>query len=336
MDQEHLDELAGKITGRFLALAGAMGMHKMATKVPVDYLVGQKRFFGDYYAPFLAEIAGLRNDEKIVNLGSAYLFGRAYTIAQDKLIDDKDKDMDYIILAPALLTHFIHSMTELGSRDLMARIDTIVAISMKANMNEHEHHRGQFIPYDEADLYALVRKTGIIQIPPYAACRMANNSGGRTLASACGNALVAIQICDDLADIEEDFNAGNYTIPVTQGYLLSGEEEPTLDNVCRGLFLSGLFESLLSKASGCLEASAGKVGEISRADTHAARYLKNLQAYLNQLSFKVYKTKEVLGIPFNKDLDLEAKAEPVSGDHTPFIPYLKELDPANLAPGKVS
>ena len=176
--------------------------------VPEKYLLGERRFLGIWNVPMIAEIAKLTKLPMVVELGVIYLYIRAYVIAQDQVIDHRRVELaPYItLLYGALLNRieeFSHSTTEAME---------IVRATCLANIDDLSRRRERTNTTND-DLWSIGRKTEIAIIPSILTARAVGvDSLEKSLPDITYRYLVAMQIVDDLADLEEDEAAGQYTV----------------------------------------------------------------------------------------------------------------------------
>jgi len=303
--------------------------------IPKNYLVGHRRFFGTYYLPYLAELLHFNNERKIIDIGNASLFGRAFVIAQDQAIDNSSKD--WVLISPLLLKEFIKKTEKfIKEFHLEGTFNEILLDSIKANKNEQKLHKNKITPYSNKDLQNLYLKTKIVDLPVIILCNLCNKQKSQDLLlSIIRKILVCIQICDDLADVEEDYNSGNYTIPVTHGILLSKKGETSLENMYEGLLLSGLFESLILFVIKTLNEILEDIEKISDKKVQLKIYSLGLRNYINEILKEIEKNKmnERSNIFYNDF----TKLKPVKKrkEYSELILFFKKLEPANITPERI-
>jgi len=332
-------EILGKgIRESFLTQLENIGL-RSKFRTPEEYLVGKERFFGEYYAIFLAEIIGLHDEDMIKNLGVTSLFGRAFVIAQDQVLDNPaNPNLNYILASPVLYHEFVRRMNALvGNSSFDNDMEQILNEAREVNVREQQNHRGRIVPYNQEDLDKVGRKTGLVRIPAKGVCYLVNSIGhAERLASISDNVLVSIQICDDLSDVAEDYMAGNYTIPVTHGIILSPDQAETLDAIYQGLFFGGLFESLLSYNIALLRQTKTDIGFVAQKETNAEKYVSSLEKYVSNILEKFRVAKRTFGLGDVSEKNF-TKLEPIQhyGEVEKLKRYLEQLKPENIAPKKL-
>jgi len=303
--------------------------------VPKNYLAGHRRFFGTYYLPYLAELLRFNNERKIIDIGNASLFGRAFVIAQDQAIDNPSKD--WVFISPLLLKEFIKKIGKfIKEFHLESTFNKILLDSIKANKNEQKLHKNKITPYANKDLQNLYLKTRIVDLPVILLCHLCHKQKSQDLLlSIIRKILVCIQICDDLADVEEDYSSGNYTIPVTHGVLLSEKGETSLENMYEGLLLSGLLESLISFVIKTLNEVLEDIEKISDKKVQLKIYSLGLRNYINEILKEIEKIK--MNERSNIFYDDFTKLKPVKKrkKYNSLILFLKKLEPANITPERI-
>ena len=307
--------------------------------VPKDYLVGDRRFFGTYYLPYLAEFLSFGDEKQIVKIGNAFLFGRAFVIAQDQILDNLHSlNKDYILISPFLLKEFTTKLEKLIKEfHLESKLNEILLDSIKANKSEQELHKNKITPYTKKDLQNLYSKTRIVDLPAILLCNICDKQRFQDLfLSVIQKMMVCIQICDDLADVAEDYHSGNYTLPVTHGILLSKEGKKSLENMYEGLLLSGLLESLMSFVVETLNEVLEDLTRISEKRVQLNIYSISLRNYITKISKEIEEIKANQQDNMFYDDDF-TKLKPVEKrkEYKDLIPLLKKLEPANIAPEKI-
>lgn len=307
--------------------------------VPKDYLVGDRRFFGTYYLPYLAEFLSFGDEKQTIKLGNTYLFGRAFVIAQDQVLDNfHSPNKDYVLISPFLLKEFTRKLEKLIKKfHLENDLNEILLNSIKANKSEQELHKNKVSLYTKKDLQNLYLKTGIVDLPAILLCRLSNQQAYQDLLlSIIRKILICIQICDDLADVAEDYGSGNYTLPVTHGILLSKEGKVSLENMYEGLLLSGLLESLISFVVKTLNEVLEDITKISDKKIRLNIYSLSLRNYIKKILKEIeeIKANEQINILYDDDF---TKLRPVKKqkEYKDLIPILKKLEPSNIAPEKI-
>jgi len=332
------EKLGRKIRESFLSDLENIGLGDVF-KIPLEYLIGKERFFGDFYAIYLSEIVGIHDENVIISLGNAFLFGRAFVISQDQVLDNlKNPNIDYILASPILYQEFVKRIKMLVSgTSFVEDMQKILKKAREANIKEQYDHRNKILPYTLEDLGNLGRKTGLVKIPAKAVCYLSNNEGyAERIASISDNILVSIQICDDLSDVAEDFRNGNYTIPVTHGILLSPDKTETEKSMYQGLFLSGLFESLLSYNLTLLGNTESEILSVVHECTQAQKYVSLLKKHLSYILEKFRNDKGLLDLEETKENDFtNLESVKCSRDVNMFKPYLELLEPGNISPEKL-
>jgi len=333
-----IDGLSKKIKVSFLNDLGDFGFNNFF-HVSNDYLVGEKRLFGTYYIPYLSEMIGLKNEKSMVNIGNAFLFGRAFVISQDQVLDNREKpNIDYLLLSPVLLEEFIYKLyASIKKFNLEKEIRRILFDSVMANKNEQNEHKNKITSYSKKDLQSLYLKTGIVGIPPIIICCLVNKPQHKNrLLSIARNLLVCIQICDDLSDVAEDYNSKNFTLPVTHGILLSGDNKINIESVYEGLLLGGLLESLCTFIITSLNKIIRDIKKISNKETQMKLYVLNLKSRIEEIlkNIKEIKTKKGINASYQEDF---TKLKPLKevGEYRSMIHLLKKFEPANIAPNKL-
>ena len=333
-----IDKLSEEIKNSFFKDLEKLGFAN-TFNVPPDYLVGNKRLFGTYYSLYLAEFLNFDDKKQIIEIGNAYLFGRAFVIAQDQVLDNlHNPNKDYILISPFLLKEFIIKLEKLIKEfHLESNLNEILLDSIRANKNEQELHKNKITPYTKKDVQNLYLKTGIVDFPVTLFCRLSNQQTYQDLLlSIIRKILICIQICDDLADVAEDYNSGNYTLPVTHGILLSKEGKVSLENMYEGLLLSGLLESLVSFVVKTLDEVLEGLTRISDKKSELGIYSLSLRNYIKKILKEIEEMKENKKIKIFYDEDF-TKLEPIKEqkEHRNLIHFLKKLEPSNIAPEKI-
>jgi len=334
----NFNELGKKIRESFLSDLKEIELDKIF-KISSEYLIGKERFFGDFYVIYLSEIFNIKDEEIIIKLGTAFLFGRAFVIAQDQILDNPDNlNLDYILSSPVLYEEFVKRMTTLVDEPSFKKdMYQILKELREANIKEQQEHRKKISNYTQNDLNNIGRKTGIVKIPAKAVCYLAGDKKNtEKMASIIDKILVVIQICDDLSDVAEDFKTGNYTIPVTHGILLSPNQIETEKSVYQGLFFSGLFECLLSHNLKLLRQINKDIKIITQKETQTEKYLFLLEKYLSNTLKEFRKTKRFFNIGKIEEEDF-TKLKPIQCNEEvdKFMSYLEKIEPANLAPRRL-
>ncbi|MDP2925525.1 MAG: hypothetical protein Q8N99_04080 [Nanoarchaeota archaeon] len=308
--------------------------------VPKEYLVGEKRLFGTYYIPYLSEMIGLEDKKKIVEIGNAFIFGRAFVISQDQILDNKERpNIDYLLLSPLLLKEFIVKLQVLIKKfNLEKEVKEILLDSITANKKEQEEHKNKITPYTKNDLENLYFKTGIVGLLPLIICSLINKPLYKDPSILIARSLlVCVQICDDLSDVAEDYNSKNFTFPVTHGILLSKKGKMSMENMYEGLLLSGLLEFLCNFIITTLDKITKEIKKISNEKCQMELYTLNLRNYIKKILEEIdeIKTKKEIPINYNDDF-LKLKPLEESKDYSSIIPLLKKFEPANIAPNKLT
>jgi hypothetical protein len=333
-----IDSLSKSIKDSFFKDLANLGYNDFF-QVSKEYLVGEKRLFGTYYTPYLSEMIGLEDTERIVEIGNAFLFGRAFVISQDQVLDNKEKpNIDYLLLSPVLLKEFIVKLQLFIKKfNLEKEVGKILLDSINANKKEQDEHKNKITPYTKNDLGNLYFKTGIIGIPPLIVCSLTNNSSYKDSSLFIArNLLVCIQICDDLSDVVEDYNSKNFTLPVTHGILLSKEGKINVESMHEGLLLGGLLEFLCTFIITTLEEVIKEIQNISNKRCQMELYALNLRDYIKRILEEINEIKAKKGISINyKDDFLKLKPVEESKDYSSFISILKKFEPANIAPDRL-
>jgi len=211
-------------------------------------------------------------------------------------------------------------------------VNEIFSNAEQANWEESAYHKCQLKKYSLDDLRHLGEKTGIVQIPPVSIAYITQNKEHvNKIRKIADYSIVAIQICDDLADTIEDFKKGSYSIPVTHGYFLYGKSKFTEKNIMHGLFLSGLFESLLSYANEMLDECTKYISEIQTQPTGILKYFNELKNYIGYISSM---GAEIRGneAEYNNDFTLLSPVESGSVDLSKCKKALSFLEPGLLTP----
>jgi len=330
-------ESLGKIIRKsFLSDLKKIGLAK-TFKVPINYLIGKGRFFGDYYSIYLSEIVGLKDKSLIQKLGNAFLFGRTFVIAQDQVLDNPQNfNPEYVLISSVLYDEFISKTTSLIDDPVFKRnMYRVLQEAREANIFEQKNHRNKISPFTIKDLKNLGRKTGLVKIPAEAFSYLVNKRElAEKIKSISDNILISIQICDDLADVVDDFKSGNYTIPVTHSLILSSRKFQTEEAIYEGLFSGGLFESLLSYSLHLLKHTKSEIRSIAHNETQAEIYVSQLIMHLSRILEKYKKSKKNLSIKIYEEQDF-TKLKPLtkfSKKVDSLKKYLKELEPAKIAP----
>ncbi len=335
MIHSQLQKISNKIESAFIAELKHLKLHVLL-KLPRKYLIGRRRFLGNLYVPLISEILKVEDEKIIQEIGVASLFGRAFVIIQDQMLDNlKKPSPEYITIAPILLYEFTKRINKSVNSALNKEIQTILLKAMQANVDENIKHKHNIASYSQNDLNNLGVKTSLIKIPVCAMCYIAKKPNlYNNLSRITENILVAIQIADDICDIKEDFSNGNYTIPITQGFLFSGEKKLNLDNVYRGLLLSGLFELLSNYSLHLLNLAQKNTLKIT-SKTHTESFLTGLIGNITKIKKEIIKLKLNEGLPmlspnnFNECLRLK-KTNKNSINIKKFIPFLKQFEPSKI------
>ncbi|MDO8647748.1 MAG: hypothetical protein Q7R70_05050 [Candidatus Diapherotrites archaeon] len=146
--KERKEELAKVTRQEFFKELNKLKIRKIL-KVPNEYLVGKERFLGDYYVGWLADILDYQNEEKIVDLGVAYLFGRAFVIAQDRILDNPcQENKDYVIAAPILLKEFLERNQKIvGNSNFEKEAGQVLFEYTLANLKESKRKKSPFTKF---------------------------------------------------------------------------------------------------------------------------------------------------------------------------------------------
>jgi hypothetical protein len=189
--------------------------------VPFDYLVGERRFLGLWNGPMVAEIVRINDPRLIFELGITSLFGRGFVIAQDQAIDQGKTDL--VPLIPVMLNRFLTGIRALTGGSIENDVNKIIEESALDNLADIAQRQRPFT-VTICDLGKIGRKTKIAVIPGLAATVMANQPGLKELmTNITYRYLVAIQIADDLADMDDD-EANNHFTAVSLLYRRCGLE----------------------------------------------------------------------------------------------------------------
>ena len=284
----------------------------------------------------MSELLEVQNEKIIQEVGVASLFGRAFVIIQDQMLDNlKKPNSEYITTAPILLFEFTRRINRTVDGVLNKKTQTILLKAMQANVDEDIKHKHNIASYSQNDLQNLGVKTNLIKIPVYTMCHIANKLNLRnSLSKVAENILVAIQIADDICDIKEDFDNGNYTIPITQGLLFSSKKKLNLDNIYKGLILSGLFELLANYSLHLLILAQKNTIKIT-PKTHTEYFLTGLINNITKAKKEILELKQAKGLPmlspsnFSECLTLK-KTDKNNVDVKKFIPLLEQLEPSKI------
>lgn len=335
-----MKDVIEEIKNSFLNRLGCYRVCSFLLELPDDYLIGEARFLGINYIPLLAEVLGFSNPKKVIQLGVASLFGRAFVIAQDLVIDHYDEyARKFVLILPILYQETSRGFVSLVNGQLFeAEMDGVLIESAAANLKA-QRHRKNIIPYRLEELEQIGIKTGLAVIPAKALCYVADRPELKEdLSLVAYNILSAIQIADDICDIEEDFQLGEYTIPITHGQILSGAARLSLPSIYQGLFGSGLFEYLMEYSIGLLRVAQDKVSQISHQKTITEHFIAGLIQRLAEIEMNICRTNT--GNISPRSVPDFTQLQPVKGLDScddgavaKYVQILKELEPNFLQQG---
>ena len=282
-------------------------------QLPEEYLVGRGRFFGDYQAAYLAGILGYQNEAKIVEVGVAHLFGRAFVIAQDRILDNPtSSNRDYIIAAPLLLQAFFERNDSIATSEKFSEeMERVILESAKENLSESRKKRTPAERYSGKDLLNVWKKTGAFTIAAKSFRFLAKGKKSGALERIVENVLVAIQICDDLSDLQEDAEQGNYTIILSQ--LIQSDKRGSGKEFVFSETSKKRAIGFIQTASRCLDRAIRKTGQLSGKPTLAESYFKRLRTRLQTTAEEISEATE----------DQQIKR------------MLRKLEPGDIAPIKL-
>jgi len=282
-----------------------------------DYLVGRGVLFGTKYAPWIAEAMGLKDEEKIRGLGRACMYGRSLTIAMDQEFDSdtESSKVPKIVWTGTLI--YLFSKTVTSAKDFFpnddlnkqkrnkASIYVLEAKDLAEKINifemiRHTHAPSEKIrPYIATEIDRIGKKTAMISVPPrLVGLLLEHPLEGEKLTEVMYNAIIAIQLCDDIADMEEDFERGFYTAPLAHSFRLREEKERKYRAALKGLFVPGTFEVFLNRSVHYLNrAGLGLINLSGPKDNHISTYFGNLAKRLQQLSKQVAEVRADYKLP---------------------------------------
>jgi len=309
------------------------------------YVTGNGVFFGSRYVPYLSGIIPI-SDETTIALGIASLYGRAGVIARDRMLDEKQ-----ILTEEYRLFHqgFVNGIDNLfdvskepGIKDRKVEWQTELQKAMTesdlANQKEQALHRDngcrEVNLYTLKDIALLGRKTSLIQIPPKVVGLLTNRvMDGKYLAKAMDSLIVAIQLCDDLADIREDLESGFYSAPCATTMRL--DKKRGKEDAIRNLFLPGTFECFLLLANYKVnEAKDIVTTKLNGGRSKMVTYFDQLSSYLEHIRTEVATYRQGLKLhPINHmNFNQLSPVENVEIDLDQLLSFLERVEPERISP----
>lgn len=235
-------DLSKRIEKKFINELKKVGCDSLFKDLPDEYIYGQERMGGSALAPVYAEIVNLKDENKIIDLGMAALFGRCFVIAQDQMIDGhRPITNEQIITTPILCNEFIHRTNSLvKNQEFNKKMNEILLINQ----------RGNFIDFVNGDLGQIGDKIKVTEIPVIAACYMANKPELQDImANIPYKFNIALQLVDDMSDTERDMVAKNMTAPVVKELIKNGKlsEEVFEELIIEPIILTSEIKNIINK-----------------------------------------------------------------------------------------
>lgn len=150
-----------------------------------------------------------------------------------------------------------------------------------AAIHEIAKHRQTVSSFEQSELEQVGRKLALIQA---CAAAVISVSGVQIEWSRIENLFrkmsLGLQILDDLTDLDEDWRAGNFTLPITsairRGCLIVEGDVPRLismEEVLARVVVSGALVESLAVAEEALQSALTEIEILSKGSTSFARYL---------------------------------------------------------------
>lgn len=291
--------LARDILDTVSAEASALSLRSTFEHFNNNYLFGINRFFGDLYSPLLAEICQVSDEEVINNMGVAHLFGRIFVILQDQLLDEDStltpaqKD-SYLLALPVVFNKMLASYEKvIDNQSLHTQVQDTLQLVQSENKKEKQLHYTKLNRYEQKEIFNLGKKTSLFSFPALL-YGQASLDIKKTFAlhAVADKLIVIIQLCDDLADIEDDLKEKNYTHPITEAVITSKSENTSLESVKAGLINHGVLVSILDTVSDLLKEIKTDVNRIAEKETVAEKYFHFFHEHVVSVKEEVRKLNQ--------------------------------------------
>lgn len=183
--------------------------------IDIDHLEGRERLFGEFFTFWIGSTLGITDDQTLQTASFASFFLRGYVVLQDWTVDERTKfDPNLVRLSGILLAKSIEYYQSLVPFEpkfwdyFHKYLDEFTI----GNVVEQSKHRDEIRVYEEEDIRRLGEKTCIVNVPiAVLALYSKREDVLNRLTTAIENAMIGIQILDDILDWRDDLESGIYT-----------------------------------------------------------------------------------------------------------------------------
>lgn len=243
------------------------------------------------YAPWLiADLCGLQRLSISNEFLLAWLDIYSYIIFIDAAIDEPFLDeRSYLLIASGLLLErgIIRIARLVPSGDeMLDATDQHLTETAVAAVNELAQHRRNLHDYSDTAVRELGKKVAALKIcARYVLMQRGVGGIGELPLNAIDGFCTAIQLLDDITDWEEDWQSGNYTMPLTltqqrlAAYGMAGTLEPdglSKEELLMAMIATGSLEETLDNSIQRLEESLSYSFEAGTDRTDTGRFLSSL------------------------------------------------------------
>jgi len=243
------------------------------------------------YAPWLiADLCGLGQSAVSPEFLLAWLDIYSYIVFIDAAIDEASlADRSFLLIASGLLLE--RGIARLGrlsllGDEMLTAADTYLTETAVAAVKELAEHRSRVQDYSDAAIGQLGSKVAALKLcARYVVLQDPEARLGDLPVSTVDQFCTGIQLLDDITDWEEDWKAGNNTLPLTltrqrlaaRGTLRALKNTGlSRDELLVGLLVTEALEESLGVAIGHLEDSMNTIGRIGTDGSATGRFLRML------------------------------------------------------------
>jgi hypothetical protein len=217
--------------------------------------------------PFLInELFNVKDVRKLQTLCAAYLACDHFTHLLDDLADEKQRD------DKALLAHASHLMLSRGRRlyvsiasEPSGFLDFFEKYLERAMYGEQALWKRlkNTKPYDDGDFEMLRARGSILNICLIAYCDITERWHlWNRLEHAFGEIIVGVQLLDDVADVDKDFQNGIYTKPLATSITELKKHDATWNNLAERLIFGAGWTDTISLAVSYLQRGEAELAEL--------------------------------------------------------------------------
>ncbi len=298
------DELRGQFKAELATLPGTCAA--IALKAYEDRIerARERRLLGEYAPWLMADLAGC--DKRTIRQGAiAWLYIYLFVLMTDDFIDRPDaRDPNELIVGALLLqrglTGALERFPAQHRYELTAALQEAFDWTAVAGIRELTDHRGRVTPFSQDQVRSTGKKLAMLRV-----CALAVASASDSLhVLADIDAFieffaVGLQLLDDLTDFDEDFQAGNWTMPLSKivecGYATispSVSRVVSRNELLALMIVSGAIESTLEEAIGSLRNAREVVLRLATSSAPLVRFLDSLISTSQDLSVLSRKVRE--------------------------------------------